>query len=144
MKIALLTDAHGNLPALDAALLAVEQEGCDAIYHGGDAVGIGPYPAGCVERLLSAGARCVLGNHEAYLLDLLPHDEASGMGVDEVAHHAWVQAAQGPALRRAVAAWPWLLAAEIHGLRPRRHALCAGRLWPRLRAVCPPPERRGP
>lgn len=67
MKIAVLTDAHGNLPALDATLLAVEQESCDAIYHGGHAAGIGPYPAECVERRLSAGARCMLGNHEAYL-----------------------------------------------------------------------------
>ena len=59
MKIAVLTDAHGNLPALEAALAAIRVMGCDVVYHTGDAVGIGPYPAECVERLLSAGVHCL-------------------------------------------------------------------------------------
>lgn len=107
MRVAVLTDAHGNLPALEAALAMIRAAGCDAIYHTGDAVGIGPYPAECVELLLRADVRCVLGNHEAYALKLWPCDEASGMGADEVAHHAWVRRALGPSLREAVARWPW-------------------------------------
>jgi predicted phosphodiesterase len=117
MKIAVLTDAHGNLPALEAALTIIRAAGCDAIYHTGDAVGIGPYPAECVERLLSAHVRCVRGNHEAYALGLWPHDEASGMGTEEVAHHAWVRAALGSSLREAVAGWPWTLEEESAGVR---------------------------
>ncbi len=117
MRIAVLTDAHGNLPALEAALAMIRAEGCDAIYHTGDAVGIGPYPAECVERLLSVDARCILGNHEAYLLDLLPHDEASGMDAGEVAHHAWVRAALAPEQRGVVTGWPWLLEDDIEGVR---------------------------
>ncbi len=117
MRIAVLTDAHGNLPALNAALLAIRRVGCDAIYHTGDAVGIGPYPAECVEQLLSVEAQCILGNHEAYLLDLLPHDEASGMSAGEVAHHAWVRAALAPEQRVAMAGWPWLLEYDIDGVR---------------------------
>jgi len=117
LKIAVLTDAHGNLPALEAALAKIHAEGCDVVYHTGDAVGIGPYPAECVDRLLSVGARCVLGNHEAYLLDLWPHGEASGMGAEEVRHHAWVRASLAPALRAAIASWPWLVEDEIDGMR---------------------------
>ena len=117
MRIVVLTDTHGNLPALDAALATIQAEGCDAIYHTGDAVGIGPYPAECVERLLSANVRCVLGNHEAYALDLWPHDEASGMGVDEVAHHAWVRATLGSSLYEAIARWPWALEQGSTGVR---------------------------
>jgi len=117
MRIAVLTDAHGNLPAVEAALAKIRAEGCDALYHTGDAVGIGPYPAECVEQLLSANVRCVLGNHEAYTLDLWPHDEASGMGVGEVAHHAWVRAALGSSLRTVVARWPWALEEDSAGVR---------------------------
>ena len=45
MKIAILTDVAGNLPALQVALRAIRQEGADAIFHTGDAIGIGPFPA---------------------------------------------------------------------------------------------------
>ncbi len=53
MKIAVLTDVHGNLPALQAALRGIRREGCDAIFHTGDSIGIGPYPAECLELLLN-------------------------------------------------------------------------------------------
>ena len=35
MKIAILTDVHGNLPALQVALRAIRREGVDAIFHYG-------------------------------------------------------------------------------------------------------------
>ena len=40
MKVAVLTDVHANLPALEATLRAIEDAGCEAIYHTGDAIGI--------------------------------------------------------------------------------------------------------
>ena len=36
MRIAVFTDVHGNLPALEAALAVIERARCDAIYHTGD------------------------------------------------------------------------------------------------------------
>ena len=45
MKIAVLTDVHGNLPALQIAMRAIRRERCDAVFHTGDAIGIGPFPA---------------------------------------------------------------------------------------------------
>ena len=117
MRIAILTDTHGNLHALQAALAAARQEGCEAIYHTGDVVGIGPYPAECVDLLTTVQAHYVLGNHEAYLLDLMPHDRASGMSADEVAHHAWVRDALGTSGRATVGAGPWLINKEIAGHR---------------------------
>ena len=53
MKIAVLTDVHGNLPALQAALSVLRREDADAIFHTGDAIGIGPFPAECLELLLA-------------------------------------------------------------------------------------------
>jgi predicted phosphodiesterase len=63
MRIAVLSDIHANLPALDAVLAAVGD--VDAVWHLGDVVGYGPDPDGVVERLRSVGVTGVRGNHDA-------------------------------------------------------------------------------
>ena len=63
MRIAVLSDIHANLPALDAALAATGP--VDAIWHLGDVVGYGPDPDGVVDRLRAVGAIGVRGNHDA-------------------------------------------------------------------------------
>ena len=63
MRIAVLSDIHANLPALDAVLAAAGD--VDAIWHLGDVVGYGPDPDGVVERLRDVGALGVRGNHDA-------------------------------------------------------------------------------
>ena len=64
MRIAVLTDVHGNWPALRAALEAINRIGVDGVYHTGDAIGIGPFPRECLEALLERpDARCLMGNH---------------------------------------------------------------------------------
>ena len=63
MRVAVLSDIHSNLVALDAVLGAVGS--VDAIWHLGDVVGYGPDPDGVVERLQAAGAEGVRGNHDA-------------------------------------------------------------------------------
>ena len=44
MRVAVITDIHANLPALEAVLGAIESIGVDALYCGGDLVGYGPQP----------------------------------------------------------------------------------------------------
>jgi putative phosphoesterase len=63
MRIAVLSDVHGNLPALDAVLAEVEDEGFDLVVSGGDVVA-GPMPRECLERLAGLGERVrwVMGN----------------------------------------------------------------------------------
>ena len=63
MRIAVLSDVHANLPALEAVL--ADAGPVDAIWHLGDVVGYGPDPDGVVERLRDAGATGVKGNHDA-------------------------------------------------------------------------------
>lgn len=63
MRVALLSDVHANLAALDAVLGAVGS--IDAVWHLGDIVGYGPEPDGVVERLVSVDATGVRGNHDA-------------------------------------------------------------------------------
>lgn len=54
MRIAALYDVHGNLPALEAVLAALEGENVDAIVFGGD-IASGPLPRGTVELVRSLG-----------------------------------------------------------------------------------------
>jgi hypothetical protein len=42
--VAVVTDIHGNLPALQAALARVEELGIERVFCGGDLVGYGPHP----------------------------------------------------------------------------------------------------
>ena len=63
MRIAVLSDIHGNLPALEAVLAALQP--FDAIWQLGDIVGYGPEPDEVVARLRDAGATGVRGNHDA-------------------------------------------------------------------------------
>lgn len=66
MKIAVFTGVHGNLPALQAALKAIWREDTDAIFHTGDAIGIGPIPAESLELLLSTSrVHLICGNHNS-------------------------------------------------------------------------------
>ena len=65
MRIALLSDVHSNLVALDAVLADAEGRGAEAIWNLGDTVGYGPDPNGVVARLAEVGAVSVLGNHDA-------------------------------------------------------------------------------
>jgi diadenosine tetraphosphatase ApaH/serine/threonine PP2A family protein phosphatase len=63
MRIAVVSDVHANLVALDAVLAAIGQ--VDAIWHLGDIVGYGPDPDRVVARLTAVGAAGVRGNHDA-------------------------------------------------------------------------------
>jgi predicted phosphodiesterase len=67
MRIAILSDIHANLPALDAVLAALGP--VDAVWHLGDVVGYGPHPDEVVARLRDMGAVGVRGNHDAAALD---------------------------------------------------------------------------
>jgi len=62
MRIAVISDIHSNLVALEAVLAAAGE--LDAIWHLGDTVGYGPEPQAVVDRLRAIGAIGVRGNHD--------------------------------------------------------------------------------
>jgi predicted phosphodiesterase len=69
MRIALLSDLHGNEVALDAVLADVTRRGVDRIVCLGDVATLGPRPGQVLARLRDLGCPCILGNHDAFMLD---------------------------------------------------------------------------
>lgn len=63
MRVAVLSDIHSNIAALDAVLAAIPS--VDEVWQLGDVVGYGPEPDAVVARLREIGAVGVRGNHDA-------------------------------------------------------------------------------
>lgn len=70
MQILILTDIHGNLPALEAVLATPEAQACEQVISLGDYSGFGPNPLEVYQRLASLHAVMLLGNHEERLLHM--------------------------------------------------------------------------
>lgn len=62
MKLLILSDIHGNWPALEAVLQA--ESDCDAVAFCGDVVDYGPCPVECIRWLRVHADHCVRGNHD--------------------------------------------------------------------------------
>ncbi len=74
MRLALLSDIHGNLIALEAALADLSRRAIDQIVCLGDVAAMGPQPGAAVERLGSLGCAVVMGNTDEWLLDPVLHE----------------------------------------------------------------------
>jgi putative phosphoesterase len=64
MAVAVITDIHGNLSALEAALARVGELGIDEIYCGGDLVGYGPHPNEVCALIEERGIPTIYGNYD--------------------------------------------------------------------------------
>jgi putative phosphoesterase len=63
-RVAVITDIHANLPALEAVLEHIEERGVDAIYCGGDLVGYGPHPNEVCALIEDRGIPTIYGNYD--------------------------------------------------------------------------------
>jgi len=92
VRLAIFSDIHGNLEALDAVLGDIDAERCDEVWCLGDIVGYGADPAECVARVESRCPVSLLGNHDAVAAGL--HDDA---GFNELARTAirWTRSSLG-------------------------------------------------
>ncbi|MGD8318844.1 MAG: metallophosphoesterase family protein [Gemmatimonadota bacterium] len=74
MNLALLSDVHGNLPALEAVLADIDARGdADAVYHLGDLVGYAPWPNEVVELLGAREIPGVAGNYDSTVATRYKH-----------------------------------------------------------------------
>ncbi len=72
MRVALISDIHGNLTALDAVLADLESETLDHVVCLGDVVAFGPQPRETIERLRELDYPTVMGNTDEALLNPMP------------------------------------------------------------------------
>jgi predicted phosphodiesterase len=89
VRIAVLSDIHGNLLGLDACLTDLaSQGGADAIAVAGDLCLDGPKPKKVLQRLEEIGAQCVKGNTDRYL-----SEDAQGQNLPpaQAAQIAWTR-----------------------------------------------------
>ncbi len=77
MRLALLSDIHGNLLALETVLAEIASLGIDQIVCLGDVAATGPQPHAAVERVRSLDCPVVMGNTDAHLLRPTPATELS-------------------------------------------------------------------
>jgi putative phosphoesterase len=104
LRIAVMSDIHGNLAALDAVLADLERRTVDIVVNLGDIVS-GPLdPAGTANRLMPLGFPTIRGNHERQLLTLPPalmgHSDRQAGRLLTAAMRAWLASLQ-PTLRLA-------------------------------------------
>lgn len=64
MKLAILSDIHSNLEALEATFEDLQNENIDAIYCTGDLVGYAANPNEVIQLLRKNKVKCVMGNHD--------------------------------------------------------------------------------
>ena len=63
-RVAVITDVHANLPALEAVLEAIESTDVDTVYCGGDLVGYGPHPNEVCRLIEARGIPAIYGNYD--------------------------------------------------------------------------------
>lgn len=67
MRIAIVSDIHGNLLALEAVIADLEAHGADEVWCGGDLGWGGPWAAECIERVRAAAWPTVRGNTDVWI-----------------------------------------------------------------------------
>jgi predicted phosphodiesterase len=78
MRVAVISDVHANLAALEAVLAGVDAEAPDALWCLGDLVGYGPQPNECVAVVRERAAVCLCGNHDLAVRGTIDLDEFAG------------------------------------------------------------------
>lgn len=74
MRLAVISDIHGNAPALRAVLENLRNHKPDRIVCAGDVVGYGPCPRECIDLVRDHNIPCVLGNHDEYTTQIGAHE----------------------------------------------------------------------
>jgi predicted phosphodiesterase len=113
VRVAAISDVHGNLPALEAVLAEIEREGVDLIVSGGDVVA-GPFPAESLDALLARGdgVRFVRGNADRAVVEV-----AKGRAAPEH-DEDWVAGRLESHRVEALAAFEAVVSIDVDGLGP--------------------------
>jgi predicted phosphodiesterase len=93
MRLAILSDIHANLPALEAVLDDIEGSDVEELWCLGDVVGYGAQPDECATLVADRCALCLVGNHDLAVLDEL---DISAFSPAAAAAVRWTQGVAKP------------------------------------------------
>jgi len=96
MRVAVISDIHGNLHALEAVLADIDRHAPDEVWCLGDVVGYGPRPNECVALARERSTLALCGNHDLAVLGTLDVSDFSG---DAAAAVRWTQDVLSPDAR---------------------------------------------
>ncbi len=117
MRVAVLSDVHGNAAALGPVLADIRSWGFDLLVSAGDVAAFGPQPEASLDMLEEAGALFVRGNNDRYL-STQGHQGSPGRDEADTAERAaslqWCRDRLGPARIASMSTWPVRL--EINGV----------------------------
>ena len=88
MRIAVFSDIHGNLPALESILKDIKTNNINRVICLGDVIGIGPEPKACLDLIMKNNIEMVLGNHELYYIRGTKIDHT--ISNQELEHFKWI------------------------------------------------------
>ncbi|HZC29391.1 MAG TPA: metallophosphoesterase family protein [Gaiellaceae bacterium] len=108
MRVAVISDVHGNRHALDAVLAEIDAESVDGVWCLGDTVGYGPQPNECCRLVQTHADLCLVGNHDLAALGELT---VSDFNEDAAAAVIWTTQMLTEESRR-----------FLRGLEPQAHA----------------------
>jgi diadenosine tetraphosphatase ApaH/serine/threonine PP2A family protein phosphatase len=109
MRVAVISDIHGNLHALEAVLADIDRQAPDEVWCLGDVVGYGPCPNECVSLVRERAALALCGNHDLAVIGKIDLSEFSG---DAAAAARWTRDVLTPE------AAAWLASLQPAATRP--------------------------
>jgi predicted phosphodiesterase len=113
MRLALISDIHANLPALQAVLEHIETQEIDATYHLGDLVGYAPWPNETVALLNESAIPGIAGNYDSTVATDYKHCgcKYEDPRQEELSHvsYAWTREQTTTETKRSLGALPFRL-----------------------------------
>jgi predicted phosphodiesterase len=111
VRLAVLADIHGNLPALEAVLADLRGQSPDAVYLAGDQINRCPWNTEVLDLLATTGWPAIQGNHE-YVIGRIntPENFSPFTNRQRFAGLWWTQAQLSPTHLATIRQWP----AELH------------------------------
>lgn len=90
MRIAVFSDIHGNLQALESIFRSIKKNNIDKTICLGDVIGLGPCSKECLDLIIKKNIEMVLGNHELYCIYGTNIDK--NISNEEKKHHDFIRA----------------------------------------------------
>ncbi len=113
--IAIISDIHGNLEALQAVLAEIDKRNVDEIVCLGDVIGYGPNPIECIDLVMARAKVTLMGNHD-FAVFYEPYN--FNIGAEQACFWTRNQFESDPDPKRRAKRWKYLASLPVYEKRP--------------------------